>query len=1267
MTLTILPGVLGTALVHYLVLRAELIDIRKKMEVGVVRALIDNIENCVRTSTEAVKLVGSQVDVVDFLRRGDVSEAAAYASVRRSLSDIQAILPKSSHVALTDASGRELLSSESGVSFSAIGEDLARAASVSPDGVLVGFYASDGTGGTRYFVISAPALYGGRIIGTVTAWMEPQILIDFQQSTGSDSVFALLDGDGEMLARAGMPAYGPQVDSVTAFGGVTADDVEGMLEDENAFIFYARVPLIDVFVLSYAPKSIFYKPLNAFRNYSIGLQAVLLLIGLIYARSLSRFIIPCPEGGTAFVDAAVNVGILGELETEQYGLENLQAGVEKFQRIAPTQGTVCRKSFTQRMQGQKSLLPCLTPDDANFKHAACGCGIMVGYLKSAVDKVLEMERQAQQMGRELAVRNARLEILIADRTEELEHAQVHTKMLIDAAGEAIIEINSENKIVFVNSTTSRMLGFSEQELVGQSFFDTVKHMHGAGKICENLECPFRQAVKGREEAKIYDTYIVKHNGRTIPSSVSVTPINLGDDADGMIISLIDLSKSRAQLQEVLDSSPTAMAIVSNGVVYHVNDKAIDMLGLNMGGNAEKIYANLAEREQIMSLFDKGLTVKDYPMTMRGVFGERFDVLFTVHPFEYEGIPSYAEWISDVTAITQAKIAAENSARTRSLFLARMSHEIRTPMNAIMSLSEVELRNDLPDETRSNIEKIYNSGSLLMSIINDILDISKIDSGNFDIIPVEYDFANLISDVIHLNVIRISDKPIKFESSIDEMTPRKLVGDKIRIKQILNNLLSNAFKYTNEGSVHMSVYCAAQDDHAVLSFSVRDTGIGIKPEDMENLFGDFRQFDKLTNRKIEGTGLGLAICKQLVDLMGGMMHVESEYGRGSIFTVTIRQQIADPTPIDTETARALKTFRLQENRHAKTLSYNLMPYGKVLVVDDVVTNLDVARALMHPYGLTVHCLVSGRQAVETVREGKIEYDIILMDHMMPGTDGLEAVRIIRNDIGTHYAREVPIIALTANALVGNEDMFLENGFQGFISKPIDVLKLDAVLNKWIKDKREPVCTSAPQPQADDVPEILLDGVDTADGIARLGGARAYLEILHSYARHTEVLIEGIRDATPENLGEYAVTVHGIKGASFNISAYRVGKLAERLESAARKSDYDAVALLNGEFITSAGKLISDIRALLEYLEGDSKGMPLKTSPDPETLVCLLEACRNFDSGGIKKASSELGSFSYERDGDLADWLIEQAENLEYDSIVERLEKAEFSNYAKVTPS
>ncbi|MDR1622383.1 MAG: hypothetical protein LBS00_08420, partial [Synergistaceae bacterium] len=221
--------------------------------------------------------------------------------------------------------------------------------------------------------------------------------------------------------------------------------------------------------------------------------------------------------------------------------------------------------------------------------------------------------------------------------------------------------------------------------------------------------------------------------------------------------------------------------------------------------------------------------------------------------------------ADVTVLTQAKIAAENNVRSKTAFLANMSHEIRTPLNAILGLSEVELRNELPTETRINLKKIYSSGTTLLGIINDILDMSKIESGKFELFPTCYDFANLISDTIHMNVVRIASKPIDFETAVDPNTPAKLFGDEIRIKQILTNLLSNAFKYTLEGTVTLTIFCRRREDKVRLTFTVSDTGIGIKKEDIETIFAEYNQLDREANRKIEGTGLGLSICKNLVEL------------------------------------------------------------------------------------------------------------------------------------------------------------------------------------------------------------------------------------------------------------------------------------------------------------------------------------------------------------------------------------------------------------------
>jgi signal transduction histidine kinase/CheY-like chemotaxis protein len=398
-----------------------------------------------------------------------------------------------------------------------------------------------------------------------------------------------------------------------------------------------------------------------------------------------------------------------------------------------------------------------------------------------------------------------------------------------------------------------------------------------------------------------------------------------------------------------------------------------------------------------------------------------------------------------TALEEQVQIAESASRAKSEFMATMSHEIRTPLNAIIGLSDIELRKNLSEDSFDSIKKIRSSSSTLLGIINDILDISKVEAGSLDIVPGEYETAELISDAVRINVVRIGDKPLVFELRADEMLPSKLAGDELRLKQILNNILSNAIKYTKEGRVELSVYLEGN----FLVFRVSDTGIGIRKEDIGRLFTEYSQLDAKANRKIEGTGLGLAITKMLLDLMGGVMDVESEYGKGSVFTAKIPQRIVDPSPLGKDRVERLKQF---ESFDKKTPAFNAAASAssgmRVLVVDDVDINLEVARGLMEPYGLTVDCVLSGREAIEKISRGDPRYNMILMDHMMPEMDGIEAVRIIRGEIGSEYARTVPIVALTANALAGNEEMFLKHGFNGFISKPIDIIRLDEMLKKWL---------------------------------------------------------------------------------------------------------------------------------------------------------------------------------------------------------------------------
>ncbi|MDR2199740.1 MAG: response regulator [Deltaproteobacteria bacterium] len=621
-------------------------------------------------------------------------------------------------------------------------------------------------------------------------------------------------------------------------------------------------------------------------------------------------------------------------------------------------------------------------------------------------------------------------------------------------------------------------------------------------------------------------------------------------------------------------------------------------------------------------------------------------------------------------LVMSKLTAEAASKAKSAFLSNVSHEMRTPLNAILGLSAVELQKDLPTLTRLNLEKIWNAGSTLLRIISDILDISRAESGNFEIIPVEYDLLELAKDLVQINIARVGSKDITFELDMDPNLPKLLSGDSLRVKQILNNILSNAFKYTDKGKVGFSISWARNGDTALVTFRVTDTGQGIKPENLKTIFTENSQINYEANRYVEGTGLGLSITKFLVDIMGGIITVDSKFGEGSVFTVMLPQKILSEEPVGREAAEDFISFKsvVKGLSVEGNLARTPMPYGYVLLVDDVPTNLDVAEGLLSPYGLRVAKVANGMEAVDkiaAVRDSDpphLKYDIVFMDHMMPGMDGEEATRLIRTTINTEYARRVPIIAFTANALPGTAKHFLESGFSGFMPKPIDIVQLDEVLNKWVRNpERESELAFKPdelveEPETGFLSGVEIAGLDVQTGIKRYGKEEKYIKILKSYVLHTTKLLETIKATAGSSFKDYAIAVHGLKGSSYGISANLVGDIAGKLEIMAKEGKSDNFADTHISLLDKTGKLISDINAVLTKLEERHRRDARKDSracPDKELLQKLLDFSKRGKTSMMEEVLSELELYEYESQPDLIPYLREQMENFDYGLICDRL--------------
>lgn len=729
-------------------------------------------------------------------------------------------------------------------------------------------------------------------------------------------------------------------------------------------------------------------------------------------------------------------------------------------------------------------------------------------------------------------------------------------------------------------------------------------------------------------------------------------------------------------------------------------------------------------------------------------------------------------LKDVTEFYEMKEKAEIAGKAKTEFLANMSHEIRTPMNAIVGMVELIMREDISDTVREHIYNIKSAGTNLLGIINDILDISKVESGKIELLEDEYEFASIINDITNMAVVRINEKDIDFLVEIDPTIPYKLYGDEIRLRQIIINLVNNAIKFTTSGFVKLKIESQTIEDNEVkLKVSVKDTGMGIKEEDLEKLFESFKQVDTRKNRNIEGTGLGLAISKSLVELMGGKIFVESVYGQGSEFSFIVNQKITnykgfaevndeklnenilvyeeqktyegslkytfeslglkvDYCKDELEFINLIEgksynhifaSYKIIEKYKGEILDRNssiklnaminrgeayhivdevtyiqkplyslsiasilneenisllyakdsnenqvsfIAPEAKILIVDDNAVNLKVACGFMSQYQMEMDTAISGFEALEMVTKKK--YNLIFMDHMMPEMDGLDTTKAIRSINGEYY-KNVPIVALTANAINGAKEMFLSNLMQDFLSKPIDAKKLNNVLKRWIPNelKKHPSeCMQNNINENKEKKEIKLDlvGVDYKISLKKNNlYIDSYVDILKIFLKDGNSKIDKLDHYANEELKRYIIEVHAIKSSSLSIGACLLSEKARLLEEAGKNGDIKYIKENHKSFMIEYKGILGSISKNLNNIERNSysnyiKKIEISKEDISNKIECIKNALDDFDSGVAIELLEGLKSIKLgEENDDIINKTLEFINIFEYDEAIEHINK------------
>jgi signal transduction histidine kinase/DNA-binding response OmpR family regulator len=604
-------------------------------------------------------------------------------------------------------------------------------------------------------------------------------------------------------------------------------------------------------------------------------------------------------------------------------------------------------------------------------------------------------------------------------------------------------------------------------------------------------------------------------------------------------------------------------------------------------------------------------------------------------------------------------AAANEAK--STFLSNMSHEIRTPINAVLGMNEMILRESREPNVIEYAENIHTAGSTLLGLINDILDFSKIEAGKMEIIPVDYDLSSVFNDLVNMIHTRADAKGLELLLDFDQETPKLLYGDEIRIKQVITNILTNAVKYTEKGSVTFSVkFERVPDapDSVLLCVAVKDTGIGIKPEDMEKLFSKFERIEEKRNRNVEGTGLGMTITLNLLEKMGSSLQVESTYGVGSTFSFKLRQRVNKWEPLGDYKASYQELLK----GHKKYREKFTAPEALVLMVDDNPMNLTVFKSLIKQTKVQVDTANDGDEGLLLAKEKK--YDIIFLDHMMPGKDGIETLHELKKqESGPN--RNTPVICLTANAISGAREQYIEAGFNDYLTKPIDTDKLEEMLLTYLpQEKMQEACEEVMVQENEEIPESLapLQGAEWLDmriGIKNSGSVEAYLPLLKIFYEsidETEQAIEGFY--AERNIKDYTIKVHALKSSARIIGAQEFGEEAQLLENAGKAENREYIRAHHEGFIET----YRGFKAQLAAVFANEQTAAEDEKPEADAVLMesvyeeMREAAEEMDCDRLEEIFTEMEDYRIpDGEVELYKKLKQAVDHFDYEGILTLLDK------------